>query len=412
MSNKTSQYIAQKYSQGKRFWYTVILSLREAVDLLTVESIDELPVRERMQRLPVKSRAKEVSGYMENHRDTWLFPPITASFSGSPKWAPFESSNGFIGTLSGSLGRIFINDGQHRILGIGLALEHNPDLGAQQIAVNFTKHKNLFDAQNMFSIINGKQRATPKGLNLTFLHDEDNPEGVMAQVMRNVIDAVFPGLVEEAKGGSVGRNSAEMFSNVSLMASIERLISQQQIKAPGADWSVSGQTANAVESYQAVKANIKTWQLVEQKLQKAADVRASSLISHGNFLRAVGEVLGQIRAHELTRDNWESYLAPLQSINLDRMNPELLRRGITGPGADGSINAKSDRQARDAMVSFLRESLNLPVELAPTKKTLVTPEVITPAPVVKITRAGMRKARKAVKTALTAPVKRSARKVA
>jgi DNA sulfur modification protein DndB len=98
----------------------------------------DLPVEARAQRTLNKDRVPEITRYILQNRNEYVFSAITASIDADVTFTPLDSENPEIGVLSVPLSaRFIVNDGQHRRAALSAALETNPELGDETIAVVF-----------------------------------------------------------------------------------------------------------------------------------------------------------------------------------------------------------------------------------------------------------------------------------
>jgi DGQHR domain-containing protein len=116
------------------------------------------------QRLLNESRAKRLADYLldgQTEQDAFL---PTSIFLSTSKNIPFDSSTNTITFDVAQTGPFNVVDGQHRIAGLVLAAQKNPDLLEFEIPVNIAV--NLDDISQMchFLIVNTTQRSVDKAI--------------------------------------------------------------------------------------------------------------------------------------------------------------------------------------------------------------------------------------------------------
>ena len=118
---------------------------------------EELVPELRSQRILNRSRIPDMSQYIVDNKNSYVFSAITASIDGKVQFRPFsdEGEVSRIGTLKIDMNSQFIiNDGQHRRAAIAEALKKEPRLGDESISVVFFIDKGLKRCQQMFADLN------------------------------------------------------------------------------------------------------------------------------------------------------------------------------------------------------------------------------------------------------------------
>jgi DNA sulfur modification protein DndB len=132
-------------SIGGRQYYSLMVSLSEVPRLFKFNDWEQCTPELRAQRVLNKARIPDITKYILENGDGYLFSSITASYSCPVNFLP-SPENSDIGTLEMELEDIefIINDGQHRCAAIGAALKENPALGKDKISVKL-KTRNGFN---------------------------------------------------------------------------------------------------------------------------------------------------------------------------------------------------------------------------------------------------------------------------
>ena len=179
---------------GKRDYFVAMIKLSLVPKLFKFRDWAELPPEQRAQRVIQKSRVPEITSYILENEDGYLFSSLTASYNCDPS---FQQTPGMqdIGILELPFeADLVINDGQHRRAAIEEALKENASLGEETISVVLFPWEDLDRMQQMFSDLNRTARTTSKSLNILYNHRD-----LMSQVTLALIERVdeFKGLVDK-----------------------------------------------------------------------------------------------------------------------------------------------------------------------------------------------------------------------
>src|ERR1051325_8920395 len=114
---------------GKREYFVAMIKLSLVPKLFKFRDWRELPPEQRAQRVLQKARVPEITSYILDNEDGYLFSSLTASFNCEPNFhATGEMQD--IGLLELPFeADLVINDGQHRRAAIEEALKENVSLG-------------------------------------------------------------------------------------------------------------------------------------------------------------------------------------------------------------------------------------------------------------------------------------------
>jgi DNA sulfur modification protein DndB len=174
----------------------------------------ELPPEQRAQRVIQKSRIPEITQYILDNEDGYLFSSLTASYNTEPVFTPI-AGNSELGQLQMPFeADLVINDGQHRRAAIEEALKENPTLGQESISVVLFPWEDIDRVQQMFSDLNRTARKTSKSLDILYNHRD-----LLSQVALTVSErvAVFRNNVDKdlladiaRSAGSYGTDGIEM----------------------------------------------------------------------------------------------------------------------------------------------------------------------------------------------------------
>ena len=170
---------AMRGQMGKRAYYVTMVKLSLVAKLFKFKDWAELPPEQRAQRVIQKSRIPEITQYILENEDGYLFSSLTASYDCEPEFRPTEGHQD-LGVLEIPFeADLIINDGQHRRAAIEEALTQNPKLGEETISVVLFPFEDLGRMQQMFSDLNRTARTTSKSLNILY-----NQRDLMSQIGR------------------------------------------------------------------------------------------------------------------------------------------------------------------------------------------------------------------------------------
>src|SRR6185295_1253982 len=178
----------------------------------------------RAQRVLNKGRVPDITRYMVENGDGYLFSSITASYSCPVRFVS-SADNADVGTLELELENLefIINDGQHRCAAIAAALKENPALGKEKISVLLFETENLERLQQMFADLNRFVQKTSKSLGMIY-DRRDNLSTLTMEVAEQV--DVFRDMVDKEKV-TIPRRSAKLFTISALYEAHEELLGKK-----------------------------------------------------------------------------------------------------------------------------------------------------------------------------------------
>jgi len=346
---------------GRRDYYVAMLKLALIPKLFKFRDWAELPPEQRAQRVIQKSRIPEITQYILENEDGYLFSSLTASYNCDPVFHSMAGQEE-MGVLEIPFeADLVVNDGQHRRAAIEEALKENPLLGNETISVVLFPWEDLDRMQQMFSDLNRTARTTSKSLNILYNHRD-----LMSQVALTVIEKVdaFKGMVDKDRI-SLPLRSPKLFTLGAIYDAINALLGS--VSEPDFDQKRD----LAIEYFQAVADVLSEWGKVTHGILKPVELRQEYIHSHAVMLWALG-AMGQtlISTHP---DDWKQRLEVLRAIDWRRTNSEW--QGVAMSGND-VINR---RQSRMDTSSFLKLKLGLkltPAEERSLKGATDTPSIM------------------------------------
>ena len=274
-----------KGTMGGRQYYSLLISLSEIPRLFKFNDWEHCTPELRAQRVLNKVRVPDITRYILDNEDGYLFSSITASYSCPVKFVP-SADNAEVGTLEMELENLefILNDGQHRCAAIAAALKENPALGKEKISVLLFETENLDRLQQMFSDLNRFVQQTSKSLGM--LYDRRDNLSALTMELAEKVD-VFRDMVEKEKV-TIPRRSPKLFTISALYEANEELLGKK-IAEQGSP--VYGEILKrAVEYWTELSKIIGDWQKVKNGELSASELRQDKINTHAVVLRALGGV--------------------------------------------------------------------------------------------------------------------------
>jgi DNA sulfur modification protein DndB len=344
---------ATRGKQGGRDFYTATVPLVTVVDLFRLRD-ETIPPEQRAQRPLNETRGERIASYILEHQHDPAFPENRYKYvlGGLAAAIPEEQAQfvpivegtdiGFLKIAHGILPTL---DGQHRHLGVKLALLDLAELGQESVTVTFYITSDLEEQQTIFSVLNRYASKPSTSTSIFFDHADS-----FSTIARSVRDQVFVfKILTELHASSIKKNSIKLFSFSALYDACHALFQ-------GSSLSDSVQTEFAIAYWSAVSRQIPQWQQVASQEIAPAIVRDEFVHHLGITLIALGRVGNLL----LDCEDWEVRLQQLQKVNWSRQNPDwdgvLLQQGTV---------IKQKQKAIAALTSYLKTTVGL--EDAPIK---------------------------------------------
>lgn len=340
---------------GQRTYYSCLMKLSSVPKMFTFRDWAEFTPEDREQRVLNAKRVPEISKYILDNEDGYLFASITASYKCEVKFTPMDGDDGVLGTLEMEFdnANFVINDGQHRCAAIAAAIKQNPALAEESISVLLFPYESRSRVQQMFSDLNRFVKKTSKSLDI--LYDKrDIMSTVTLQICEQV--PVFKDQVDK-DAVSLPVRSNNLFSLAALYDANEELLRERSEDANAHELS-----AIAIEYWTEVAKAIPAWTKVKIGDMKAMELRQSNISSHAVVLRAIGGVGAEL----MKLPDWKSRIEQLSTVDWKKSNRSWDNICIVA----GSV--VSNRQARQATKAYLKEHLGLPLT-EPERKSLPRP---------------------------------------
>ena len=298
------------FQAGKEY-YIAMCPLRIIPKIFLFDE-EEIPPEYRSQRIINKNRIPDITNYIINNQDDYVFSSLTASIDGDIDFTPISNDPSLdsIGTLSVALdAKFLINDGQHRRAAIEEALKINPDLGSETISVVFFIDKGLKNSQQIFSDLNRHAVNTTSSIGILYDHRDQ-----LAIITKDIVsENTFLKRYTDKERVSLSKNSPKVVAlnhvfntNLKLLGiSKGDTIVKEDEQFLHIFWSVL--TNSIIE-----------WKQVLNKELTPKDIRLNFIVGHGVFFEAIGIVGNYIKKHH--PNDWQNHIKKLSEIDWSREN--------------------------------------------------------------------------------------------
>lgn len=299
--------------QARREYYVSMCPLRLLPKVFLFNE-EELVPELRAQRTLNRNRIPEMTRYILDNQDTYVFSAITASIDGEVRFEPLstDGEGKRIGLLHIPMSAQFIiNDGQHRRAAIESALREHPDLADESIAVVFFLDVGLERCQQMFADLNRYAIRPSKSLGVLYDHRDAHAHLAKLVVLRS---PVFRDVVEMERS-TLSPRSRKLFTLSAIYTATTALLAHQKPQ------TVPEQAALAAVFWEEVAKHFPEWHLVREHKMTAADVRRDFIHSHGIALQAIGKIGNCLLRQDAAL--WKRQLRRLKAIDWSRANAKL-----------------------------------------------------------------------------------------
>lgn len=278
------QLPATKGTQAGKEFFTATIPFKFLVRMFKFDE-ESVPADLRAQRKLNEQRAQAIADYILSNQDSYVLPAITASCDRSMRFENLVPGHE-VGLLSIPIDAcLLINDGQHRRMGIALALREAPELAEHSISVTLYFDRGLRACQQMFADINS--RATKPSGSLNALYDLRNPFARWVMDILGRRPAIRCRI--DMENASPSKNSPHLWSLIAFHKFVGMLtgVSEKNI---GRLPDLEAKTREVVEFLDALGV-IPFWTPMLEGKIAAETMREQYIISHAVFLHALA-VLG------------------------------------------------------------------------------------------------------------------------
>ncbi len=297
-------------TQAGREYFVAMWSLR-TLRQISIFDDRELPPELRAQRVLNRARIPEITGYILDNPDDYVFSALTVSIDSQVSFEPLQDQDR-LGILKVPMDAKFIvNDGQHRRAAIIEALEHRPELANESIAVVFFLDIGLQKSQQMFADLNRHGIRPSRSIGILYDHRSETAKLAKLAIMKSPL---FRDIIDMEKT-SLAIRSRKLFTLSAFCNACNDLMNGIQTGKLEED------AAQARSFWEAVSEHFPAWRKVKSGQQPASEIREGFIHGHGIALHALG-IAGNalLKAHP---KNWKSKLSHLAEIDWSRSNSNL-----------------------------------------------------------------------------------------
>lgn len=332
---------------GQRKYYSTLMRLKSVPNMFQFTDWADCLPEDREQRVLNKKRIPDITRYILDNEDGYLFSAITASYNCDVRFTPVAPGEQY-GTLELDLddADFVINDGQHRCAAIAAAIKENPEVGNETIAVLLFPYENRDRVQQMFSDLNRYVQKTSKSLDI--LYDKRDELSKVTLAIAEQVEA-FRGLIDK-DAVSLPVRSPKLFSLAALYDATTELLKHRLDGKDEEKLSNDQLIALGAEYWGAVSKHMPDWRKVRAGDLKALELRQASIASHAVVLRALGGIGAELSQEP---DTLALRLQRLETIDWSKKNKDWEGVCII------ANSVVSNRQARFATKAYLKQKLGL-----------------------------------------------------
>jgi DNA sulfur modification protein DndB len=313
MSGFEYVFPAIKGVQAHREYYVSMCPMRLLPKLFLFNEEEMIPEL-RAQRHLNRARLPELSRYITDNTEDYVFSAITASIDAQVQFEQLaqEGEASRIGLLRIPMqARFIINDGQHRRAAIEMALRERPEIGDETIAVVFFLDVGLKRCQQMFADLNRYAIRPSPSLGILYDHRDS-----VAQLAKSLIakSPVFRDVVELEKS-ALSPRSRRLFTLSAIYHATGDLLNGLELEDP------KEMAGLALSFWEEVAKHMSAWERVRRGDVTAGEVRTDYIHTHGVVLQALARA-GNALIQKYPKQ-WAKKLTPLRDVNWARANTKL-----------------------------------------------------------------------------------------
>ncbi|MGE5474816.1 MAG: DNA sulfur modification protein DndB [Ignavibacteriales bacterium] len=299
-SGFTFSFPAIRGIQAKKEYYVAMCPLK-VIPKIFLAIDNDLPPEFRAQRILNSARIPEITNYIIDNPDDYVFSSLTASVDGDMSFKPYSDSD--MGKLDISMAAKFlINDGQHRRAAIEEALKINPELETETISIVFFKDIGLRRSQQMFADLNKHAVNTTKSIGI--LYDNRDPLSLLS---KEIVDSIpLLKYFTDKEADNLSKFSPKIFTLTNIHSSICCLLSKKKGD------KVSQNDKKFVKEFWEILCNtMHEWNQVQNKTLSAYECRKNYINAHGVALVALGHI-----GNYIYNNNNLDYIRLIENVNI------------------------------------------------------------------------------------------------
>lgn len=336
------RFPAVKGKQANKDYYICMVPLALLSKIFVFDSGD-VPAEYRAQRRLNEARIPEISEYILDNRNSYVFSALAASVDGEMEFVP-EGASGFTGMLEIDMQASFlINDGQHRKAALINALHEDESLKDETISIVIYRDQGLQQSQQMFTDLNKHAVTTSKSLNT--LYESKDP---IALITKDVVNTIpFLRKYTDKERDNLSKFSSNLFTLNTFYTANKRIL------------KLSGTTDSAeaflLSFWSNVVTNMREWQEMDSGELSKKSLREDYITTQGLIILALGR-LGEFFYRNPSID-LATVLTGLYQIDWHRSNEENWMGRAIKP------NGKINRNEQGIFLTYIqiKRLLSLPI---------------------------------------------------
>lgn len=308
------RFPAVKGRQASRDYYVAMLPLRVLPKIFSLDE-DCVQPEYRAQRRLNEQRIPEISSYILDNPDTYVFSALAASIDGDIEFVGGDSNG--LGILEVSLDAAFlINDGQHRTAALLEALKESPHLGDETISVVFYEDAGLERSQQIFTDLNKHAVRTSNSISELY----DYRDGLAVATRAAIAEVPFLNTYTNKEKDNLGKLSASLFTLNMFYKANKRILGRG-----AADEAFS---AYITSFWKSVCEHMRPWTELENGHVGKLELKEETISTQAVLIQALGRV-----GHSMRQGNYPlSRLDRLELVNWSRSAPCWKLRTISDKG--------------------------------------------------------------------------------
>lgn len=339
-----TSFPAIKGMQAKTEYYIVMCPLKRLSRIFTLDE-GQLPVDQRAQRIINEERIPDITNYILDSRENYVFSALTACIDGISEFKAIGESKHEqkIGTLViDEDADIYITDGQHRNAAILEALKADPSLADETISVVFFTNKSLEERQRIFKDLNLYPVKTDSSLSITY---DDKPDAILSKTI--IFRSEQLTKLVHMERSNLGSRSKKLISHSAVNKASKYLLGNitsnnyESLIPIGSDY------------WHEVLKNMPAWLLICEDKASGGELRDESIHAHAVTFHAIG-MLGAFLLKNKSK-SWRQSLTKLSNINWSRSNQDWIGRCV--------INNAMTNNRKAAELTYIKIKILLALEL-------------------------------------------------
>lgn len=325
--------------QAGRDYYIAMIPLGLLSKLFSKEE-DYLLPEYRAQRTINETRIPEIRDYILNNPTSYVFSALAASIDGDFEFQKSELDDN-IGMLKVDMNAVLIiNDGQHRKSAIEAAIEENPALSKETIAVVLYKDEGLKRSQQMFADLN--KHAVKPSKSLSTLYDDRD---VLSNAVKDVVNGIpFLNKYVDKEHDSLGKYSSSLFTLSNFLRANQRIIKNSAVSQNDREF--------LIEYWKSIFSFISEWSQLESKEIYKKTLKEEYVLTLSVVINAFGRLGYCFYSEKISLE----LLKELNKIDWLRTNHEWIGRIFN---AQGKINGKEDSIIK--ICNLMKVKLSIPL---------------------------------------------------